>query len=112
MQRHVHTQRRLAQHSELVRLLSSGTMVAAERNRPSQFGHESYILQLADPHSGRRVRAVFKPRIPGDADGWHRAPIEWVAYELNLLLGMDYVPPVAYRCAAWQGSFGGLWTLV
>lgn len=24
-------------------------------------------------------------------------PIEAVAYKLNLLLGMDYVPPVAYR---------------
>lgn len=23
--------------------------------------------------------------------------MEWVAYELNLMLGMDYVPPVAYR---------------
>ena len=22
--------------------------------------------------------------------------MEWVAYQLNLMLGMDYVPPVAY----------------
>lgn len=49
------------------------------------------------------MRAVFKPRVEGDAEGWHRAPIEWVAYELNLMLGMDYVPPVAYRQASgWE----------
>eukprot|EP00850_Spirogloea_muscicola_P023616 SM000372S13692 [mRNA] locus=s372:33945:37782:- [translate_table: standard] len=47
--------------------------------------------------SGNRIGAVFKPKVDGDAEGWHRAPMEWVAYELNLLLGMDYIPPVAYR---------------
>jgi hypothetical protein len=54
-------------------------------------------LQVRDPHSGRQLQALFKPRIKGDADGWHRVPMEWVAYQLNLMLGMDYVPPVAYR---------------
>lgn len=39
------------------------------------------------------VREGFR----GDAEGWHRAPIEWVAYELSIMLGMDYVPPVALR---------------
>jgi hypothetical protein len=48
-------------------------------------------------HAGQRTRAIFKPRIDGDGDGWHRATMEWVAYELNMMLGMDYVPPVAYR---------------
>lgn len=38
---------------------------------------------------------MFKPGIEGNADGWHRAPIEMVAYKLNLMLGMDYVPPVS-----------------
>ena len=33
----------------------------------------------------------------GDGRGWHRAPVEAVAYKLNLMLGMDRVPPVAYR---------------
>ncbi len=32
----------------------------------------------------------------GDSGGWHRVPIEWVAYQLNLMMGMDYVPPVAF----------------
>lgn len=43
------------------------------------------------------VQAMVKPREPGDFDGWHRTPIERVAYLLNLLLGLDYVPPTVYR---------------
>ena len=46
------------------------------------------------------MRAIYKPRAYGDAGGWHRTPMEWVAYRLNVLLGLDYVPPVAYRQAA------------
>lgn len=53
--------------------------------------------QLQDPSSARRVRAIYKPRVYGDAGGWHRTPMEWVAYRLNLLLGLDLVPPTAYR---------------
>lgn len=53
--------------------------------------------QLQDPLTAARVRAIYKPRVYGDAGGWHRTPMEWVAYRLNLLLGLDYVPPVAYR---------------
>ena len=61
--------------------------------------HPSYCLaQLQDPNTAVRVRAIYKPRVYGDAGGWHRTPMEWVAYRLNLLLGLDYVPPVAYRC--------------
>ncbi len=43
------------------------------------------------------ITALFKPRAKGDWDGWHRAPIEWVAYQLGLMLGTDMVPPVGYR---------------
>lgn len=43
------------------------------------------------------MRAIYKPRVYGDAGGWHRTPMEWVAYRLNLLLGLDLVPPTAYR---------------
>ena len=53
--------------------------------------------QLQDPRTAARVRAIYKPRVYGDAGGWHRTPMEWVAYRLNLLLGLDLVPPVAYR---------------
>ena len=54
-QAHVHVPARLAQHAELVRILSHGTVLAAERNRPSQFGHESYILQVG-ARGGRSFR--------------------------------------------------------
>lgn len=40
---------------------------------------------------------MVKPRACGDFDGWHRTPIERAAYILNLLLGLDYVPPTVYR---------------
>lgn len=50
------------------------------------------------PHSVlAKLQAIFKPRAPGDFDGWHRTPIERVAYLLNLQLGMDLVPPTVYR---------------
>ena len=41
----------------------------------------------------------------GHGDGWHRVPIEAAAYSLNLLLGMDYVPPAVFRSSCdvdWQ----------
>eukprot|EP00897_Mesotaenium_endlicherianum_P003359 jgi/Mesen1/3050/ME000018S02353 len=73
-------------HHSLAAILAGGEIVSSRpMEPPSRFGHESF----AD--------ALFKPRVEGDAEGWHRAPVEWVAYELNLMLGMDYVPPVAYR---------------
>ena len=82
-------------HAELVAILTHGRIVAAEPNVSSNGNHPSYRVELE--HAGARTRAIFKPRIEGDGDGWHRATMEWVAYELNLMLGMDLVPPVAYR---------------
>jgi hypothetical protein len=58
------------------------------------------LPQLQDPATCLRVRAIYKPRVYGDAGGWHRTPMEYVAYRLNRLLGLDLVPPVAYRCGA------------
>ena len=85
-------------HDEICATLQSGEIIEAKSNPVvSQFGHESFVVQIQDEVTGKRLRALFKPRIEGDADGWHRAPMEWVAYRLNLLLGLDYVPPVAYR---------------
>jgi hypothetical protein len=128
-QSHAHPEQHLQRHDEVTRILAEGHIVSAQRNKPSQFGHESFCLevrgpprrarrrgtrgmlvfqarhpvcllsglQLQDKVTGRRLRAIFKPRMLGDAGGWHRAPMEWVAYRLNLMLGMDLVPPVAYR---------------
>lgn len=87
-----------ALHVDTCRILACGEVVSAVQNPiSSPFGHESFICQLFDPQSGRTVRAIFKPRAPGDSDGWHRPPMEVVAYRLNRLLGMDLVPPAAYR---------------
>lgn len=73
-------------HAELNRLLQEGVVICAERSPPSQFDHKSYLLTLQDPNTAVRVRAIYKPRVYGDAGGWHRTPMEWVAYRLNLLL--------------------------
>jgi len=56
-----------------------------------------FKVEIFNPSSNRKQTAIFKPRNWGDGDGWNRVPMEYVAYELNLLLGMDYIPPVAYR---------------
>ncbi|KAG2482261.1 hypothetical protein HYH03_018804 [Edaphochlamys debaryana] len=61
------------------------------------FGHVSYQVTLEDKTTGKRIRAAFKPRVEGDCEGWHRVPIEVAAYQLNLLLGMDVVPPAVTR---------------
>ena len=45
--------------------------------------------------TGAAIEAVFKPKIEGDGDGWHRASMEYVAYKLSRMLGMDLVPPAA-----------------
>jgi len=83
-------------HRELVDVLQYGAIVDARPNDVvSKFGHPSFLVRLR--HKGREVEAIFKPREEGDGDGWHRSSIEWVAYKLNRMLGMDYVPPVAYR---------------
>ena len=44
---------------------------------------EQVRLQDQARSKANESTALFKPRIPGDGDGWHRASMEWVAYELN-----------------------------
>jgi hypothetical protein len=48
---------------------------------------------------------MMKPTAEDNGNGWHRVQIEAVAYSLNRLLGMDYVPPCIFRTNAecdWQ----------
>lgn len=56
-------------------------------------------IEARDPYTGqlRYREAFYKPAIWGDGDGWARTAMEYVAYALNRVLGMDYVPPTAYR---------------
>lgn len=85
-------------HTFYVNILSQGKIVHAESwSAANGFGHPSYKVTLQHPTTKDEVTALFKPKIEGDGDGWHRPSMEWVAYELNTLLGMDLVPPVAYR---------------
>eukprot|EP00850_Spirogloea_muscicola_P004511 SM000019S05055 [mRNA] locus=s19:705599:708715:+ [translate_table: standard] len=47
---------------------------------------------------GAQLDAIFKPFTPGDSLGrWKRAPADWVAYKVGLLLGFDMVPPAVIR---------------
>jgi len=85
-------------HREIMETLQHGQVVSARPNDVvSKFGHPSYFVTLQHPQTMKTLNAIFKPKVEGDGDGWHRASIEWVAYELNRMLGMDYVPPAAYR---------------
>ena len=75
--------------------MTSAEKVGTEEGRYAP--HPSYKLCLTDEYTGRTTHCMFKPKIKGDGEGWHRAPMEYVAYRLCRILGMDYVPPVAYR---------------
>jgi hypothetical protein len=52
----VHPREHLQQHAELCRILGEGEIISADRNTPSEFGHESYMVQVrqcaAGLHSG------------------------------------------------------------
>jgi len=90
---------RHSKHLELTKILQHGKIISSRRSdHTSEFGHESFLLELEDESSGKRIKAMFKPKSEeGEESGWHRVEVEGVAYQLNLLLGMDYVPPSAVR---------------
>lgn len=83
-------------HAHITHLLKTGVVIDAVK-RVNDFNHVSYVVTLEDRKTGQRVKALFKPCMPGDGDGWHRVPIEAAAYQLDLVLGMDYVPPAVFR---------------
>lgn len=87
-------------HETITRLLQWGKIVWVESMSEveGKYGHPCYRLRIEDAKgSGEAIEAVFKPKIEGDGDGWHRASMEYVAYKLARMLGMDLVPPAAYR---------------
>ena len=91
------------QHAHIQRILQNGKVIWVEAMNEVQgkYGHPCYKLRLQDEKdasdSPAVIDCVFKPAIDGHGDGWHRAPMEYVAYKLNRMLGMDLVPPAAYR---------------
>ena len=87
-------------HLEITKLLQNGKIVwvDAMSEIEGKFGHPCYRLKIeCNKGSGKTVDCVFKPAIEGNGDGWHRASMEYVAYKLSRMLGMDLVPPAAYR---------------
>ncbi|EFJ42178.1 hypothetical protein VOLCADRAFT_97759 [Volvox carteri f. nagariensis] len=87
---------RQERHRFVCNMLRNGTIRDAKRME-NGFGHVSYLVTLEDKATGQKMRAAFKPRVEGDCEGWHRVPIEVAAYQLNLMLGMDVVPPAVMR---------------
>ncbi len=75
--------------------LHNGQVVEA---RPfGENGNMGKLWKVRLEHNGRSRWAVFKPRSFGDRDGWARTPMEVAVYKLNRVLGLDMVPPAAYR---------------
>ncbi|KAG1657433.1 hypothetical protein FOA52_011713, partial [Chlamydomonas sp. UWO 241] len=91
-------------HEHVVRMLAHGCVVAAEK-RPNSFGHDNHVVTLLDRETQQTCSALFKPSLEGDGAGWHRVPIEAAAYHLNLLLGMDLIPPAVYRTTQCEVAF-------
>jgi hypothetical protein len=63
-----------------------------------------HLWKVKIEHNGNIRWAIFKPREYGDRDGWDRTPMEVAVYKLNRILGMDLVPPSAYRKFMWIGG--------
>jgi len=84
-------------HRDITTDLYNGEIVEAAPFSANGSRTALFRVAVRNPQTGRVRQAIFKLRMWGDNDGWNRTPIEYVAYELNRMLDMDYVPPVAYR---------------
>lgn len=90
---------REAVHQEILTDLQEGSIIQANIARKNGNTHDLWFVEVFNPKTQRSRQAVMKPREWGDSDGWARAPMEFVAYRLNRLLDLDYVPPTVYRRA-------------
>lgn len=88
---------REATHWEITHDLYRGGAVSGRSFRKNENMNRLLQVELFNPRTLRSRQALFKPRFPGDGFGWNRVPMEYVAYRLNYILGMDIVPPAAYR---------------
>lgn len=87
----------LSRHAAITDILEHGEIIKVLDIGRSQFNHPRFTVIVQDPKTGRRIKALFKPRVYNDAEGWHCTKYEVAAYHLNLLLGLDMVPPAVYR---------------
>ncbi|OFZ17125.1 MAG: hypothetical protein A2X86_01345 [Bdellovibrionales bacterium GWA2_49_15] len=90
-------------HESIHRDLVEGHVVEGKPFSANNNRNALFKIKIFNPRTGQGRDALFKPRPFGDGFGWNRVPMEWVAYKINLLLGMDYIPPVSYRSKA-QGN--------
>lgn len=82
-------------HFYITRDIYNGDIVGGSPFSKNDNRNEIFKVLLKFEERDRTT--ILKPRYYGDGFGWNRVPMEYVAYELNLKLGMDYIPPVAYR---------------
>ena len=86
-----------AAHDAIATDLYHGYVVSGERFSADNNRNPIYKVVVKNPRTGRYRTALFKPRTPGDGHGWNNVTLEYVAYELAYKLGIDFVPPAAYR---------------
>jgi hypothetical protein len=88
-------------HDSITRTLYNGEVISITPFSENLNANALYVVKVKarDPSTGADIveEAIFKPRFLGDSGGFNRTPMEYVAYHLNQKLGMDYVPPTAYR---------------
>jgi hypothetical protein len=85
-------------HKAITENLFRGEIIEAKPFKPGvAHGHPLQFVKVRDPNTRQVHEALWKPRHFGDDNGNDVPPHEYVGYKLNQLLGMDYVPPVAYR---------------
>ena len=85
-------------HKAITENLFRGEIIEAKPFKPGvAHGHPLQLVKVRDPNTRQVHEALWKPRHWGDDNGNDVPPHEYVGYKLNQLLGMDYVPPVAYR---------------
>ncbi len=87
----------VAAHNAITTDLYHGIVVRGERFSADNNRNPIFKVVVRNPRTGRYRNALFKPRTPGDGHGWNNVTLEYVAYELAYKLGIDFVPPAAYR---------------
>lgn len=83
--------------STIEEALYIGTPISVKSFSANGNKNSLWLVTLENPKTKQTVSALFKPRFPGDGDGWNRVTMEYASYEVAKLLGMENIPPVAYR---------------
>ena len=86
-----------AAHEAITTDLYHGVVVSGRRFSADNNRNPIFQVVVKNPFTNRLRKALFKPRTPGDGHGWNNVTLEYVAYEIAYKLGIDSVPPAAYR---------------